>query len=186
MFKILKDNKKKGFTLIELLVVIAIIGILSSVVLASLNSARTKARDARRVADIKQIQLALEMYFDKNNGYPVTVATMAGSTQGQIASEPKDPKDNASYAYALSGTTFYHLGAGLEGSTEAALSADKDCDSTSAVVGTACPAGAAYTSGTAPFNTGFNGGTAGGAETLQATGCGAYAFTGKYCYDVTN
>ncbi|PIS13297.1 MAG: prepilin-type cleavage/methylation domain-containing protein, partial [Candidatus Tagabacteria bacterium CG09_land_8_20_14_0_10_41_14] len=57
-------KNKKGFTLIELLVVIAIIGILSSVVLASLNSARKKARDARRVADIKQIQLALEMYFD--------------------------------------------------------------------------------------------------------------------------
>ena len=53
---------KKGFTLIELLVVIAIIGILASVVLASLNSARKKSRDARRVADIKQIQLALELY----------------------------------------------------------------------------------------------------------------------------
>ncbi|PIZ56329.1 MAG: prepilin-type cleavage/methylation domain-containing protein, partial [Candidatus Tagabacteria bacterium CG_4_10_14_0_2_um_filter_40_13] len=56
-------KSKKGFTLIELLVVIAIIGILASVVLASLNSARKKSRDARRVADIKQIQLALEMFF---------------------------------------------------------------------------------------------------------------------------
>ncbi len=46
---------QKGFTLIELLVVIAIIGLLSSVVLASLNSARAKARDARRVSDLKQI-----------------------------------------------------------------------------------------------------------------------------------
>ena len=59
MFK----NGKRGFTLIELLVVIAIIGILASVVLASLNSARKKGRDARRVADIKQVQLALELYF---------------------------------------------------------------------------------------------------------------------------
>jgi prepilin-type N-terminal cleavage/methylation domain-containing protein len=54
-------GKSKGFTLIELLVVIAIIGILSSVVLASLNSARAKGRDSRRVSDLKQIanQVAL-------------------------------------------------------------------------------------------------------------------------------
>ena len=61
---------KKGFTLIELLVVVAIIGILSSVVLASLNSARAKARDARRKADISEIQKALEMYYDAYGGYP--------------------------------------------------------------------------------------------------------------------
>ncbi len=62
--------KKQGFTLIELLVVIAIIGILSSIVLASLNSARMKARDARRIADLKQIQLALELFFDSHGYYP--------------------------------------------------------------------------------------------------------------------
>jgi len=65
-------NKSSGFTLIELLVVIAVIGILSSVVLASLNSARTKGRDARRKSDMKQVQLALEMYFDDNSAYPST------------------------------------------------------------------------------------------------------------------
>ena len=57
-------SRRGGFTLIELLVVIAIIGILASIVLASLNSARQKSRDARRIADIKQIQLALELYFE--------------------------------------------------------------------------------------------------------------------------
>ena len=60
-----------GFTLIELLVVIAIIGILASIVLGSLNTARQKARDARRVADIKSIQLALEFFYDTCGGYPV-------------------------------------------------------------------------------------------------------------------
>ena len=65
-------KQNRGFTLIELLVVIAIIGILSSVVLASLNTARQKSRDARRISDMKQIQLALELYFDANgNSYPV-------------------------------------------------------------------------------------------------------------------
>ncbi len=58
-------NSSKGFTLIELLVVIAIIGILSSVVMASLSSARAKARDTRRISDLSQIRNALFMYFDQ-------------------------------------------------------------------------------------------------------------------------
>ncbi len=63
--------KKKGFTLIELLVVIAIIGLLSTLAVVALNSARLKARDAKRIADIKQIQTALELYYNDNNGYPI-------------------------------------------------------------------------------------------------------------------
>ena len=63
-------KKTDGFTLIELLVVIAIIGMLSSIVLASLNTARSKARDARRIADLKQIATALALYYDSNNSYP--------------------------------------------------------------------------------------------------------------------
>lgn len=64
-------QKTRGFTLIELLVVIAIIGILSSVVLASLNTARSKARDAARKSDFHQLQSALELYATSNNGtYP--------------------------------------------------------------------------------------------------------------------
>lgn len=61
---------QKGFTLIELLVVIAIIGILAAVVLVSLNSARSKSRDARRLADIRQVQTAMELFYNDNTSYP--------------------------------------------------------------------------------------------------------------------
>ncbi len=61
---------RKGFTLIELLVVISIIGLLSSVVLASLNTSRQKARDSKRISQIKEIQKALELYFAKYDSYP--------------------------------------------------------------------------------------------------------------------
>jgi prepilin-type N-terminal cleavage/methylation domain-containing protein len=54
-------SAKRGFTLIELLVVIAIIGILSSVVIASMNSARAKSRDARRVSDMLEVQKAVAL-----------------------------------------------------------------------------------------------------------------------------
>lgn len=64
------NSKVKGFTLIELLVVVAIIGLLSSVVLASLNGARMKARDTKRMADLSQIRTALEMYFNDYGYYP--------------------------------------------------------------------------------------------------------------------
>lgn len=69
----IKANNK-GFTLIELLVVIAIIGLLSTLAVVALNSARQKSRDAKRVADIKQMQTALELYFADQNNYP-TAAT---------------------------------------------------------------------------------------------------------------
>jgi prepilin-type N-terminal cleavage/methylation domain-containing protein len=62
--------KKKGFTLIELLVVIAIIGLLSSVVFASLNGARVKARNASRISTLKQYAIAFELAFDDNSKYP--------------------------------------------------------------------------------------------------------------------
>ncbi len=63
-------TQQKGFTLIELLVVIAIIGILSSVVLSSLNTARLKAADARKKADFKNISTALHLYYDKYGTMP--------------------------------------------------------------------------------------------------------------------
>lgn len=63
-------KNKLGFTLIELLVVIAIIGLLATLSVVALNNARGRARDARRVSDIRQIQTALEMYFNMENKYP--------------------------------------------------------------------------------------------------------------------
>lgn len=68
-----------GFTLIELLVVIAIIALLSSVILAALNSARSSGMDAQRVANGKELQKALELYYNKNGVYPSTCSPAAAS-----------------------------------------------------------------------------------------------------------
>jgi len=64
------SSKKSGFTLIELLVVIAIIAILSSIILASLSSARAQAANANTLEEVHQVQLSMELYYDTNNGYP--------------------------------------------------------------------------------------------------------------------
>lgn len=75
MLRVNKNNK--GFTLIELLVVVAIVSLLSSIMFASLSSARAKGRDARRLSDIRQIRTALELYLDANGVYPIS----GGATQ---------------------------------------------------------------------------------------------------------
>lgn len=103
---------RQAFTLVELLVVIAIIGLLSSVAVVSLSGARTKARDAKRVADIAQLQKALELYYSVNSQYPgsggATAPNAGWSTSNDsswaslqtqlgpyIATLPKDPIQSA-------------------------------------------------------------------------------------------
>lgn len=78
----LKNSKSKGFTLIELLVVVSIIGLLSSIVFASLNSTRAKGRDAKRLGDLIQIRNALELYYGDNNKYPTTSGSWWGNCSG--------------------------------------------------------------------------------------------------------
>ena len=67
---LLATSSRRGFTLIEILIVVAIIGILSSVALVGLNVTRRKGNDARRIADLRQIQHAVELYYQKCNYYP--------------------------------------------------------------------------------------------------------------------
>jgi len=108
-FSTLKPNiqSHRGFTLIELLVVIAIIGLLASTVLASLSSARSSARDAGRLSDIKQLQIALELYRNANNGlYPTTptsqqVVNMTSGTSNitPYIKIPIDPTHTGSNGY---------------------------------------------------------------------------------------
>lgn len=124
---ILYKKTEGGFTLIELLVVIAIIGILSSVVLASLNSARTKARDAKRVAEIKGLQTALEMAYDDNGQYPISSWTCSNQANWQTSALataldpymptlPVDPTNGSGYAYNGALTYCYYAnGYGLAG-----------------------------------------------------------------------
>ena len=119
----MKTNK--GFTLIELLVVIAIIGLLATVVMTSLNSARKKGRDARRVEDVNQIKTALELYYDSNGSYPSTASgTAALQTAGFMSAIPTDPQGNA-YGYRGSSTS-YVLYTTLEDTNHRALQSDTD------------------------------------------------------------
>jgi prepilin-type N-terminal cleavage/methylation domain-containing protein len=85
MKKTIKSSKSSktlfigGFTLIEMLVVIAIIAILSGIIITNLSGAKGKARDSKRVSDLGNIQMALELYFDRCNSYPISPLNSTGS-----------------------------------------------------------------------------------------------------------
>ena len=123
-------RKQKGFTLIELLVVIAIIGLLSTLAVVALNNAREKARDARRVTDVKQVQTALELYYNDENEYPdgssageevdagtdLTGATSGTTYMSTIPTPPTPPAGITEYSYTVRETgASYTLQYVLEG-----------------------------------------------------------------------
>jgi general secretion pathway protein G len=116
-------KKQKGFTLIELLVVIAIIAILSTVVMAGLNSARLKGRDAKRLSDIKQVQAALELYYDSYSGYP---SFASGNLDTQLSTTafkafmnplPTNPAPGGSTYTYVGSPSGYSIGFQLEGTS---------------------------------------------------------------------
>jgi prepilin-type N-terminal cleavage/methylation domain-containing protein len=106
-------RKQLGFTLVELLVVISVIGVLASIVLVSFTGSQKQARDTQRKSDIKQYQLALENFANKNNGlYPRRNVTVSADTTlcndlGQTAcpSDPREARDATfDYKYQSDGT----------------------------------------------------------------------------------
>ncbi len=129
-------KKQQGFTLVELLVVIAIIGLLSTLAVVSLGSARAKARDARRISDIRQVQTALELYFATAGAYPTEASAIvlgsathdilsdagfsnaAGASGDQYLRVPaqiKTPATIADYTYVSADGTDYTISFELEG-----------------------------------------------------------------------
>jgi len=101
-------KKQFGFTLFELLVSISIIGILTALASVAYSGAQKKARDARRIEDIKSIQTAAEQYYSQNNYvYPSSSVTpWAGGGINILESFPKDPKTGVNYNYTMTGGTY--------------------------------------------------------------------------------
>ncbi len=189
----------RGFTLIELLVVIAIIGILSSIVMVSLMTARSKARDSRRIVDVKTIQLALEQYYSDNLVYPRGIyGTYLSSPTVYLATVPADPNSTVActsgtqascYIYAALAPTGgvcaladrYHLGATLEVTNNNGLTQDAD-QASSPTLG-----GVAYSHCSTSVKNNFSGLSPGTACSATDAGAGTPQPDGtETCYDVTN
>ena len=141
----LKKQSIKGFTLIELLVVIAIIGLLSTIVAAPIQSARKKAKDTKKLAEVRTLQTSLANYANDNGFYPAGSSTAANTNALNVLSPQyipsipngfTSPSTRDKYMYtsatgqapgAAASTTFgYHLGTTLE-VFNSVLDSDDDC-----------------------------------------------------------
>lgn len=111
----MKSNKLTGFTLIELLIVMIVLAGLATLFIANFPSAQRRARDTRRISDIKQYQTALENYANVNGGiYPAASGNATALCATLNASScPDDPKAPPSYQVASS-TSEYVVWAQLE------------------------------------------------------------------------
>ena len=99
------NKNKLGFTLFELLVSISIIAVLTAVAVVSFGGLNKKTRDARRMADLEKIRVALESFKQINGSYPAAVGNTANLT-GYLDRWPVDPKSNSVYRYSV-GTTYF-------------------------------------------------------------------------------
>lgn len=186
--------------------VIAIIGLLASIVMVSLTSSKSKARDARRISDIKTIQLALETYYNDNQAYP---NNLAGLVPNYLPTLPSDPYGgaqcsnttgvgNGCYLYTVSRGVVglcnasnpanrYHLAAVLEtGGTDGVGTYGQDADygkqgdaNVTNTIGPAC-------SGLSTDFDGLSVGTNSSGGTMVAGGSQGAAGTAENVYDVTN
>ena len=138
------NTKRSGFTLIELLVVISLIGILATLVLANLNAARQRGRDAQRKSDLRNIQTALRLYYNDFDKYPTNMASniagcgtgtsiciwgdpFASDVQTYMSTLPNDPLPDVSYSYTQIDSDNYTLTACLENASDEKGQASGTC-----------------------------------------------------------
>ncbi|MEX0917992.1 MAG: type II secretion system protein [Candidatus Paceibacterota bacterium] len=143
-----RNTYNKGFTLIELLVVIAIIGLLASVVLASLNSARAKGADAAIRSSLNNARAQAELYYDGNsNSYASVCTTTSTSNPGILAMHDgaADVAGGAGFVACGSSATEWAMKARLVSDPTQYYCVDSSGDSTIVTGGysdtavTACP-----------------------------------------------
>lgn len=133
-FRLKRNGLLTGFTLIELLVVIAIIGMLSTIAVVALNSARAKGRDAKRIADIRQMQTGFELYATDRSGRYPPIPGAGGPSAAAIGPPGTLTKLTSDGFNAATGTTLISplpRDPGEVGAPDGCIAADPDgCDYT--------------------------------------------------------